>query len=479
MGVWSSSRMACSRARLALEKLRYAAVPVVFISLGQALIQIFGLWVAYTLASLFAAVVVTLPKFFAKKRFIWRATSRESLRNHALVFWVAVALSVSVATLFTHVVEDATAGRTMPIRGAAVLVAQLVGLGIVWIGRLLIVDRWLFKVVDRRDFNFNLGVQSNLAEPGDIWSGIPHDVPRPRLSVIIPALNEERNLPYVASRLPRDIDEIVVVNGASTDKTAEVARRIWPDGVHINQTRKGKGNALACGFAAASGDIIAMIDSDGSTDPAEIPRYVAALISGADYAKGSRFIQGGGSDDITTFRQFGNKCLNGIVNLVFSTRFTDLCYGYNAFWRRCLDAMQLPDTHTALEQWGDGFEIEALINVRVATSNLKIAEVGSYEKARIHGSSNLRAVNDGMRVLRTICKEFIWPPDQKEEAKVRSPLTVREATAHTTPRLGSSSINSRGDQAAAGSQAAIGMRLITSAFHRRQARVSSASKRRS
>jgi hypothetical protein len=441
--------MAYGRAQLALDKLRYAAVPVVFISLGQALIQVFGLWFAYTLASLFAAAVVTLPKFFAKKRFIWRATSRENLRNHALVFWVAVALSVSVATLFTHLVETATAGRTMPIRGVAVLIAQLLGLGIVWIGRLLILDRWLFKVADRRDWNFAQGAQPSLAEPGSIWGGISDDVPRPRVSLIIPALNEERNLPYVASRLPSDIDEIVVVNGASTDKTAEVARRIWPDGVHINQTRKGKGNALACGFAAASGDIIAMIDSDGSTDPAEIPRYVAALISGADYAKGSRFIQGGGSDDITTFRQFGNKCLNGIVNLLFSTRFTDLCYGYNAFWRQCLDAMQLPDIHAALAQWGDGFEIEALINVRVATSNLKIAEVGSYEKARIYGASNLRAVNDGMRVLRTICKEFIWPPDQKEAAEVRSPLTVRETIVPPpTPILGST-LHSRSDQGAA------------------------------
>lgn len=338
--------MAYAWVQQTLEKLRYAAVPAVFITLGQGLIQVFGLWFAYTLASLLAAALVTGPKFLAKKRFIWRATSRENLRSHALVFWVAVVLSVSVATLFTHLVETATAGQTKPVRGAAVLVAQLMAFGIVWVGRLLIVDGWLLKVVcDRRDLNFKQGAQSNLAEPRSIWSGIPHDVPRPRVSLVIPALNEERNLPYVASRLPSDIDEIVVVNGASVDKTAEVARRIWPDGVHISQTRKGKGNALACGFAAASGDIIAMIDSDGSTDPAEIPRYVAALISGADYAKGSRFIRGGGSDDITKFRQLGNKCLNGIVNLLFSTRFTDLCYGYNAFWRRCLDAMQLPDIH--------------------------------------------------------------------------------------------------------------------------------------
>jgi glycosyltransferase involved in cell wall biosynthesis len=126
-----------------------------------------------------------------------------------------------------------------------------------------------------------------------------HRASRPRVSVVIPALNEERNLSYVASRMPHDVDEIVFVNGPSMDNTAEEARYLWPDGVHVAQSRKGKGNALACGFAVASGDIIVMIDADGSTDPAEIPRYVGALIAGADYAKGSRFIPGGGSADIS------------------------------------------------------------------------------------------------------------------------------------------------------------------------------------
>ncbi|WP_242460635.1 glycosyltransferase family 2 protein [Mycobacterium paragordonae] len=271
-----------------------------------------------------------------------------------------------------------------------------------------------------------------MAEPGSIWAGIPHDEPRPRVSVIVPALNEERNLPHVAARMPSDIDEIVVVNGASIDYTAEVARRLWPDAVHIEQTRKGKGNALACGFAAASGDIIVTIDADGSTDPAEIPRFVAALMSGADYAKGSRFVHRGGSDDITRFRQFGNKCLNGTVNILFATSFTDLCYGYNAFWRRCLDAMRLPDIHAPLQQWGDGFEIEALLNVSVAAAELKIAEVCSYERLRRYGTSNLHAVKDGTRVLRTICKEFMRPFAETEvakAAKVPIPLTVAEAVA--------------------------------------------------
>jgi glycosyltransferase involved in cell wall biosynthesis len=232
--------------------------------------------------------------------------------------------------------------------------------------------------------------------------------PQPKISVVIPALNEERNLPLVAARMPVGcIDEIVFVNGDSQDNTAAVARQLWPHGVHVHQTRRGKGNALACGFAAASGDIIVMIDADGSTDPAEIPRFISALLSGADFAKGSRFIPGGGSADITPLRYWGNKGLNELVNALFKTEYTDLCYGYNAFWRGCLNVMRLPDIESEAAQWGDGFEVETLINVRVATNGLRIAEVCSYEANRIHGVSNLNTFADGARVLRTIEHEYL------------------------------------------------------------------------
>ncbi|MBD0860224.1 glycosyltransferase family 2 protein [Gordonia sp. zg691] len=239
-----------------------------------------------------------------------------------------------------------------------------------------------------------------------IWDHLSTKTRRPTVSVVVPAMNEARNLPHVAARMPPDIDEIVFVDGHSVDDTVAVGRSLWPDAVHLTQSRRGKGNALACGFEAASGDIIVMIDADGSTDPQEITRYVAALVDGADFAKGSRFVAGGGSADITRVRRVGNWGLNSIVNTLFECRFTDLCYGYNAFWRHCLDVMQLPPTRDSLPHWGDGFEIETLINVRVAVNGMQIAEVHSFEANRIHGESNLNAVSDGMRVLRTIGQEF-------------------------------------------------------------------------
>lgn len=232
----------------------------------------------------------------------------------------------------------------------------------------------------------------------------------PTVSVVVPAKNEARNLEVVLPALP-EVHQIIVVDGHSVDDTIEVARTVRPGVEVISQTRKGKGNALACGFAAATGDIIVMFDADGSADPAEIERFVEALTAGADVAKGSRFVPGGGSDDLTLFRSTGNAFLNGITNLLIGTRYTDLCYGYNAFWSRLVPQLGLPDHRTPGASpgspmlWGDGFEIETVLNCRFALMGAKITEVPSHEKLRIHGVSNLNAIRDGFRVLRTVLDE--------------------------------------------------------------------------
>ncbi|GAA2483133.1 hypothetical protein Ahu01nite_071650 [Winogradskya humida] len=233
----------------------------------------------------------------------------------------------------------------------------------------------------------------------------------PTVSVVIPTLNEERNLPHVFAKLPEGIDEVIVVDGGSVDRTVEVALQLRPDAKIVHQSRTGKGNALACGFAACTSDIIVMIDADGSTDPGEIPLFVAQLVDGADFVKGSRFSHGGFSHDITALRKLGNDGLNVVVNVLFGTRFTDLCYGYNAFWARVVPTLDLPDIalprpNDGSKLWGDGFEIETMINIRAAADGMKVGEVGSVEHARIHGASNLNTFRDGFRVLRTIFSEY-------------------------------------------------------------------------
>ncbi len=238
----------------------------------------------------------------------------------------------------------------------------------------------------------------------------------PRVSVVVPALNEAENLPHVFATLPRWVSEVVLVDGNSTDDTVAVARRLRPGLRVVQQSGKGKGDALAAGFAACTGDIIVMIDADGSTDGREIIRFVGALVAGADYAKGSRFASGGGSDDITLSRRLGNFVLSTLVNRLYGTRYTDLCYGYNAFWARHLDVLGLDC---------DGFEVETLMNIRVAKAGLRVHEIPSHERSRIHGTSNLHAVRDGWRVLRTILRER----GKRTEAPVRTSAQAPSAAA--------------------------------------------------
>jgi glycosyltransferase involved in cell wall biosynthesis len=258
--------------------------------------------------------------------------------------------------------------------------------------------------------------------------------------VIVPAKNEARNLEVILPQLP-SVHEVILVDGHSSDGTIAAARRVMPAIRVVQQTRRGKGNALACGFEAASGDVIVMFDGDGSADPAEIKRFVETLVAGADFAKGTRFLPGGGSEDITRLRRCGNLALNTVANILIGARYTDLCYGYNAFWADVLPTLNLPSTTLAtLDRsmlWGDGFEIETVINCRIALAGVRTVEVPSLEKKRLHGVSNLNAVADGLRVLRTILRErrrrkaglsFAEPPSDRRVGSVGA----SEATAPDT-----------------------------------------------
>lgn len=245
--------------------------------------------------------------------------------------------------------------------------------------------------------------------PGQHTAAPRRSAAEPRVSVVLPVLNEARNLEAVLPTLRADY-ELIVVDGGSVDDSVAVVARLRPDAVIVQQTRRGKGNALACGFERVTGDVVVMFDADGSADAEEIERFVEALVGGADFAKGTRFRVGGGSADITRIRSAGNKVLNWHANRLFRTRHTDLCYGYNAFWVDVIDVIDLPDTRLPAPRdgsmrWGDGFEVETLINCRVAAAGLRTVEVPSFEHHRIHGVSNLNAVSDGLRVLRTMLAE--------------------------------------------------------------------------
>lgn len=262
----------------------------------------------------------------------------------------------------------------------------------------------------------------------------------PRVSIIVPAINEATNLRVVLPQLPA-VHEVILVDGGSVDDTVAVAHQVRPGIVVCTQRRRGKGNALATGFARATGDVLVTFDADGSADPAEIDRFVQALVDGADFAAGSRFASGGGSEDITRIRRMGNRALRGAFNAAFRVKHTDLCYGFNAFWADQVPLLELPDPEgpppaDGVLLWGDGFEIETVVACRFAAAGAVIAEVPSMEKPRIHGESNLSAVSDGMRVLRTLMVErrraqHVWSTDSS--AAITGALSTGSVTHASAP----------------------------------------------
>ena len=257
------------------------------------------------------------------------------------------------------------------------------------------------------------------------------------VSVVIPTLDEERNIGWVLERLPSGVDEVIIVDGRSTDGTVAAARAARPDVRVVYEFRPGKGAALRAGFAAARSDVIVMLDADGSMHPAELVRYVELIGQGYDLVKGSRFLPGGGTADISRLRAAGNLALLGFANWRFYCEFTELCYGFMALRRSAVPRLRLT---------ADGFEIETQIVASALRERLQVAEVPSFEAARRNGVSNLRTFRDGSRVLRELLRAS-RPQPVVEVARDpvvalavvhpapagRRPATIEAATWEATP----------------------------------------------
>lgn len=219
-----------------------------------------------------------------------------------------------------------------------------------------------------------------------------------RISVIIPTLNEVSNIKYVFPHIPHFIDEIIVIDGGSTDGTRKEILKFRKDAKIIVNRTPGKGVAIRQGFKMATGDLIIMMDADGSHDPKEIPGLMEPVLNGYDVAKGSRLLPGGGSDDFTLFRRFGNNMFVMMVNKLYGTNCTDLCYGYRVFKKEAIDKICCKS---------DGFEIETEQSILMIKAGLKIKEIPSFEEKRKHGNSNLRSFRDGWRILNVIIREYL------------------------------------------------------------------------
>jgi glycosyltransferase involved in cell wall biosynthesis len=218
----------------------------------------------------------------------------------------------------------------------------------------------------------------------------------PSVTVLVCTLNEEKNLPHVLPKIPRWVDEILIVDGHSTDNTFEVAKEIHPEVKVLYQPDRGKGDALRYGIQQASGEIIVTLDADGQTNPEEIERFINPLLNGYDFAKGTRLAQGR-PPNMSRHRWFGNKILAITSNILYGTKYTDVCSGYNAFWKKSWVKIRFPDE----------FGYEPLIIIRVKKAGLKILEITSCDEGRVSGTSKLPSWRQGWGALKAILKERI------------------------------------------------------------------------
>ncbi|MBN2422229.1 glycosyltransferase family 2 protein [Candidatus Woesearchaeota archaeon] len=216
-----------------------------------------------------------------------------------------------------------------------------------------------------------------------------------KISLVIPTLNEEKNIAFLLKKIPGYIDEIIIVDGYSRDRTVAVAKKF---NCRMFFDKFGKGSAITKGIKKSKGDFIIIMDADLSHKTDEINLLINGLLKGYDVTMGSRFIKGGGSRDISFIRVMGNKFFVILVNFLFRAKYTDLCYGYRAFKRESVNVLNLKSK---------GFSIETEISIKCAKKKLKVLEIPSFEKKRRFGKGKLRAIEDGLKIMETIIKEVV------------------------------------------------------------------------
>jgi glycosyltransferase involved in cell wall biosynthesis len=221
----------------------------------------------------------------------------------------------------------------------------------------------------------------------------------PKVTVVICALNEASNLSAVLPRIPDWIDEVLLVDGNSTDDTVEIAKVLRPELRVLFQPKPGKDAALSFGVQHASGDIIVALDSDGEAAPEEITRFIEPLLNGYDFVKGSRFTLGWGNKPLA--RILGNWLIVKTCNAIYGTRFTDLCSGFNAFWKRRTEDANL---------WHhSGWNYEPRIVARALVAGLKVTEVPQHYEGRLSGESKLPDWRQGLNSLWFLVLERLHP----------------------------------------------------------------------
>jgi glycosyltransferase involved in cell wall biosynthesis len=235
----------------------------------------------------------------------------------------------------------------------------------------------------------------SLGGTGSTQGGSQAQQMKQKISVIICTLNEAESLPRVLPKIPVWVDEVLIVDGRSTDGTVDLARTLRPEVRILCQPGRGKGDALKFGVQHARGDIVVTLDADGETDPSELPVFVEALQDGPDFVKGSRLARGRPMR-MPVYRWVGNRILAMTFNLLYGTRFTDVCSGYTAFRKQSFLRIKL--TY-------DNCEMEQQLLARARKAGMTIVEVPHHSDGRIAGESKVSGVKQGLIDWLVIVKE--------------------------------------------------------------------------
>jgi glycosyltransferase involved in cell wall biosynthesis len=225
----------------------------------------------------------------------------------------------------------------------------------------------------------------------------------PAVTVLICALNEEESIPFVLPKIPNWVDEILLVDGHSSDGSVALAKHLCPKLRVLFQPKTGKGDALKFGVGQAKGEIIVTLDADGETPPEEIESFIQPLLDGNDFAKGSRLFKTR-PHKMPPYRWFGNKILAFTCNILYGTRFSDICSGYNSFWKKAYLELDLTYAESEI-----GCSMEQQMIVKAKKAGMRIKEVPHTSRGRIGGTSVLKnvklSVNQGFRDWFVIIRE--------------------------------------------------------------------------
>lgn len=213
-----------------------------------------------------------------------------------------------------------------------------------------------------------------------------------KISIIIPAKNEEKNIRDIVNKSLNYSDDIVVVDGHSGDRTREIAAalgaRVFPD------NKKGKGDAIRIGISKARNEILVFIDADGSHNPDDIPNLVKPILDGtADHVTGSRMR--GGSDELhgdlfKFIRMVGSDIITLGINYRFGVRLTDSQNGFRAIKSGVAKALNLKEDITTIEQ-------EMVI--KTLRKGYSIFEIPTHEYERKYGKSHIKVQNVWFRYV--------------------------------------------------------------------------------